>query len=342
MTARELCRHTYLGARRVVLSPIAGIRVRAPLPKTIRKIFLVRVDRIGDLVLSTPFLRNLRESFPAAEVVLLGRHFTQELLHGGRLVDRILPIDEFQAGARRNLASEKYDLSVDLHCDYPLATAFLTRRAQARCSAGFDIGGRGVLFDIPVPALERKHFIEETLDILRALGLSPYSHSPQISIDPKAEQAALDILFEKGVYGKYAVFHPGGFYPEQRWPAERFAQLADLTAALGLTPVLIGGPADAACLATITEEMTTRTIRISGEGIGVCAAAIGRSALFVGNNSGPLHIACAMNIPSVSTMGPTDPVRFWPVSDLARVVRKEAVEDISVAEMFTAIRDTLP
>ena len=342
MTMRALLRDGYLGARGALLAPLAVLRRRAVLPQPCRKILLVRIDRIGDLVLSTPFLRNLRQLLPSGEITLVGRAFATELLHGGDLVDRIVAIGAGGgAEAVGQLAAEAFDLAVDLHYDYPLATAFLARRARARCTAGFDIGGRGALFDCPVPARQRKHFVEETLDILRALGLTPCRAPLEVHLCPQAAEASRSLLSGQGVEGPYAVFHPGGFYPEQRWPAPRFAQLADLIAEEGLAPVLIGGMEDRPLLQEIAGSMKASSAFICGQGVGVAAAAIAGSALFIGNNSGPLHIACALDVPSVSTLGPTDPVRFWPVSTRARVLRAERLEQLPVEDMLDVARTAL-
>ena len=312
------------------------------MPERCQKILLVRVDRIGDLVLSTPFLRNVRELFPTAEVVILARAFAHELLHGGALVDRILVFDpEGDAVIARGLASEGYDLAVDLHYDYNLTTALLARRVRARCSVGFDLGGRGALFDIAVPATKRKHFIEETFDILRAIGSEPRKCPPEVSLCPQAYDEATNLISREGVTGLYAAFHPGGFYPAQRWPAPRFALLADLTAGLGLTPVFIGGKEDGPVLREIAGLMKARAVFICGKDIGVSAAVIARATLFIGNNSGPLHIACAMNVPSISTMGPTDSVRFWPFSDQAQVFRAKTVGDIPLNDLAVAVKSAL-
>ena len=334
--------HAYWQARSVALLPLRVLPRRPP-PRDWRKILLVRIDRIGDLVLSTPFLRNLREAFPAAHVVLLGTGAAPELLSDGKLVDRIVVYSK--TGNRRmldELRHQQFDLAVDMHYDYTLATALLTRRVRARSCVGFDMGGRGPLFDIAVPTRQKKHFVEESLDILRTLGLMPRAVPPEIALHPHALDKAHGILTQVGVRGRYAAIHPGGFYPAQRWPAARFARLADLVAESGLTPVLIGARGDTALLGEISGRMARTGAIVCGQSIGVAAAVIGGSALFVGNNSGPLHIACAMNVPSVSTMGPTDPVRFWPVSEKARVLRADTVGQISVGEMFAAIKDMLP
>ncbi|HSB82302.1 MAG TPA: glycosyltransferase family 9 protein [Candidatus Methylomirabilis sp.] len=342
MTLRALLCHGYLGVRGALLTPLAVMRRPAVLPQPCRKILLVRIDRIGDLVLSTPFLRNLRQLFPGGEITLVGRAFAAELLHGGDLVDRIEVVGA-KGGAQAigRLAAAAYDLAVDLHYDYPLRTALLARRVRARCTAGFDIGGRGALFDVPVPARQRKHFVEETLDILRALDLTPCRVPLEVHLRPQAADESRWLLSSQGVGRPYAVFHPGGFYPEQRWPASRFARLADLIAELGLAPVLIGGKEDRPLLQEIAGPMKVSAALICGQSVGVAAAAIAGAAIFIGNNSGPLHIACALDVPSVSTLGATDPVRFWPVSPHARVLRAERLEQLQVEDMLDVAKSAL-
>jgi ADP-heptose:LPS heptosyltransferase len=288
-------------------------------------------------------LRNLREHLPEAEIVLLARAFAPELLATGAPVDRVLVLEDgrLRSTQLQTLAAEAFDLAIDLHYDYPIETARLVRAAQAACSAGFDIGGRGALFDVPVPAHERKHFVEETFDVLRALGLSARPAAPEVHLSAEAYALARQALAGRGVGTRYAVFHPGGHYPEQRWPASRFVDLAHRVADLGLAPVFLGGDEDAALLREIGGGLAVRAGVVCGERIGVSAAVIAGSALFVGNNSGPLHIACALGVPTVSTMGPTDPVRFWPVSTLGVVVRAPSVTAISLPEMLAAVRQTL-
>ena len=342
MNARRLLLQGYLTTRSVALLPLRVLPRRRS-PGKWRRILLVRIDRVGDLVLSTPFFRNLREAFPAARVVLLATGAAPELLSDGKLVDRIVVYSKTgNRGMLDELRHEEFDLAVDMHYDYTLATAILTRRVRASFCVGFDMGGRGPFFDVAVPTRQKKHFVEESLDILRTLGLVPRAVPPEITLHPRALDEAHGILTQAGVCGCYVAVHPGGFYPQQRWPATRFARLADLVAESGLTPVFIGAREDTSLLGEISGRMARKGAIVCGQSIGVAAAVIGGSALFVGNNSGPLHIACAMNVPSVSTMGPTDPVRFWPMSERARVLRADTLDHISVEEMFAAMKNMLP
>lgn len=342
MRVRSFLRNAYLVSRRLALWPFALQRRRVSIPDPCRKILVVRIDRIGDLVLTTPFLRNLRESFPGAEIVLLGRCFAREILAGSKLTDRIWALDDPSDAQRvSGLAGERFDLALDLHHDYILRPAILTRRARAACSVGFDLAGRGVLFDIAVPGFERKHFVDESLDLLRALGHKPKRYPPEIHLPPDAEESARRLLANHGVRKPYVVIHPGGYYPEQRWPAARFTALAQLIRNLGFQPVILGSRTDQLLINEMTKGMPEPPAVICGAPLGVSAAVIGGSRLFVGNNSGPLHIACALNVPSVSTMGPTDPVRFWPVSGHAQVLRANTVKDIPLNDLAVAVKTAL-
>jgi ADP-heptose:LPS heptosyltransferase len=311
------------------------------LPVALRRIVVLRIDRIGDLVLSTPFLRNLRRCYPAAEIVLAARGFANALV-GAELVDRIFALEAgHEAEKLSSLASESVDVAIDLHCDYVLAPALLLRKTGARCTVGFAIGGRGRLFDVPVPQPPEVHFIDETFEILRALGLRPAPCRPEVTIPASAYEEARRLRHGQGISDAYVTFHPGGFYPAQRWPAARFGALIDETARLGLAPLVLGGPGDQSIISDVLAHARTPAAVLCGEPVAVAAAAIAGSRLFVGNNSGPLHLACALGIPSVSTMGPTNPIRFWPVSDRACVLRARTLAAITVNEMFEAIRQTL-
>jgi ADP-heptose:LPS heptosyltransferase len=312
------------------------------MPDTCRKILLIRVDRIGDLILSTPFFQNLPDAFPDAEVVLLGRGFSHEVLTGHRAIRRCVSVDGPDGGrVLRSLANERFDLVIDMHCDYILRTALLARRVPSSCRVGFDIAGRGSLFDIAVPAPHGKHFVEETFDIYRALGYEPKRYPPSLWLAPEVRKEARRLLAERDVLSPYLVLHPGGFYPAQRWPARHFARVAQYVSGSGITPVFIGGPEDGPALAEIDAMLGSRARIFSACSLGVSAAIISGAILFVGNNSGPLHIAGAAGVPSVSTMGPTDPVRFWPLSPHAVVLRAATVTDISAEDVGSAVEKSL-
>jgi ADP-heptose:LPS heptosyltransferase len=336
---RQAAKSLYLLARRAALSPLRLLSpARAADVDGVRKILLIRIDRIGDMVLSTPFFANLKNQLPDAEIVLLARPFARDLLYGNKSIDRILPWPQ-EGDWRRRLRSERFDLAIDLHYDHELRTAALCWASGAARRAGFNIAGRGAFFNIRAAADERKHFIQETFDLLQALGLRPEAMAPRLFTDPAAERAAEACLAGQGLKpgAPLAVVHPGGFYPAQRWPAASFAAVADAVRdRYGLMPCVMGGAGERGLCEQTFRALKGPGAMFAGRELKESAALIKRARIFIGNNSGPLHMACALGVAAVSTMGPTDPVRWWPVGEKNEVVRKAALNDIEPEELAAA------
>jgi len=336
MTLAQRLKGPYLALRKLALKPLCLLSPQLPLRQgAVKKILVVRADRLGDLILSLPFLKGLRAAFPEAEITLLAQNFAADLITDE--ADRIMQADD--PGLHARLKSSRFDLAIDMHYDYTLATALLCRASGARWRAGFDIAGRGFLFNIRVPATERKHFLQETADILASLGVQPDLKPPSLSVRGGDRAAAVALLKDKNLDPKtLAAVHPGGYYREQRWPATRFIELLNrLHESRKFSFLLLGGTQDAQLLEEIHAGLRGPALNAGGLDLKLAAALTAQAAFFIGNNSGPLHMACALGLPTVSTMGPTDPVRWQPVGQRNIVVRKPDVEDITVSEMEQAV-----
>jgi ADP-heptose:LPS heptosyltransferase len=120
--------------------------------------------------------------------------------------------------------------------------------------------------------------------------------------------------------------HPGGHYPAQRWPVERFAVVAvALAAKRGGKVVIIGGPGEDELVRTLYRYGAEHAVIVPAVDVLTLAAVMSRCDLLLGNNSGPLHLAGAIGLPTVSVMGPTDPARFWPMGREQTVLRRADV-----------------
>jgi len=338
---RAALKTAYLAARLPVLR-LAGLmkKRRTFDPAMVSKILLIRTDRLGDMVLTTPFIAALKEAFPKAALTMLAAKGPLRLV---RFNPAIAETVEWYESARdtllERLRAERFDLAIDLHYDYPLATARLCADVRAGISCGFDIAGRGCYFDLPVAAQGKKHFTQELWDILSALEINVPMKKPAIYFDGAVKNAAADFISLAGLGGRpYAVIHPGGHYPSQRWPAERFAGIADfLEKDKGLPTLAVGGPDETELLRTAAPN---RPSYFGGDPL-MTAALISGATLFVGNNSGPLHMACALSVPSASTMGPTDPVRFAPMGERCAVASGNPLSLVTEEDMRKAVREVL-
>jgi ADP-heptose:LPS heptosyltransferase len=118
--------------------------------------------------------------------------------------------------------------------------------------------------------------------------------------------------------------HPGGRYPSQRWPLDKFSQLADMLVKKYKAKILIvGGVGEENLVDKIQAMMQEKAVKIKGLSLDKLVALIAQMDLLICNNSGPLHIAVSLKIPTVSTMGPTDPEQWLPVGSRNLVVRHD-------------------
>jgi heptosyltransferase-2 len=318
-----------LGLRSIPLY-CAGLFLRAgssvPAPPAPRDILFIRLDRIGDMVLSTPALKAIKEKYPSARLSVLAAPAAAGLLDGNRNVDRVYLWEPGKGpaallGVLRDLRAAGFDLAIDPHSGYEITTAVIAFLSGAAVRAGYGTRGRGIFFNLRAGApAAGAHFSDEAFGVLKLLGMERGSAGPELFVTREAEAGAAAMLENAGAGKSDTVVsvHPGGHYPSQRWPAERFAAM--ITALISRHKawiVLVGVSAEAAVtekvLACLAPEDRKKVIKAVDLKTGLLCALIGRSRLFIGNNSGPLHMAGALKIPSVSTMGPTDENRWRPL-----------------------------
>ena len=299
-------------------------------PEAIHRILVVKLRYIGDVLLSTPVFRGLREAFPRARLTALVNAGTEEVLLHQPDVDEVLLVDRDAAktgwwGRRvadrlalvRRLRERQFDLALDL-TDGDRA-AFLTWASGARLRVGFNREGRfrGRAYHRVVPQWSgRRHAVESDLEALRTLGLRPRAVAPSLGLPPEAEAAAGELLARKRVARDrdLVLVHPGARWWFKAWPTERFAALADrIEEELGAQVLIVGGPGDVAAAEAIRRQMRRSAVTVAGEtSILQLAALLKRCRLFVSNDNGPMHVAAAVGTPVVALFGPTDPAEWGP------------------------------
>jgi heptosyltransferase-2 len=281
-------------------------------------------------------LRALRLSFPDARIDALVTPNSATLLRGSDAVDRIVRFDKFafdrptQAissipkalGLGRQLRAARYDTLVLLH---HLTTTFgtakyvaLTLGSGAPIRAGLDNGrGRFLTHRARDEGFGACHEVDYWLSVVGALGATNSHPRLELPIPPAAEAAAAERWAALGLDGeRAAVVHPGSgaFSLARRWPPDRFATLADrLTGELGLRVAVLAGPApgEAELARDVLGMMHARgTLLEAIPSVQELAAVLSRGALFVGNDSGVMHVAAAVERPIVAIFGPTNH-RAW-------------------------------
>ena len=320
-------------------------------PQALRRILVVKLADIGDLLTATPALRALRRRYPTAQITALVTPHTASLLIGNDAVDHtmLFPKAVFDdprglvrpwraaravalvAGLAARLRREAFDAVALLHhLTTPWGTSkyrALVRASGARVRAGLDNGAGGFLTH---RAQDRgfgaRHEVDYWLDTVTALGATV--SAPALELHLTAEElAAADRRWSSlGLDGRSVVaLHPGSgaFSRAKRWPVARFAAVGDALALDGLAVAVVGGPEEASLAAQVRSAMAMPSVPLLGIPTPRdLAAALRRCTLFVGNDSGVMHCAATMGVPVVAVFGLSNHRAWGPYPpDRHRVVR---------------------
>lgn len=316
----------------------------------IERILILRLSAMGDVIHTLPAVHALRAAFPQAYIGWLIEERWAELLcaagpvrRGARSTLRPL-VDEVHAvnlkGWRRSLFSAStmqqaakvgndvrgtgYDVAVDLQGT--MRSALLARWSGAPVVYGAAEARESPasLWYTRKVTAHGRHVVEQNISVAEALcsnpgELSTVDISFDIPRDPRAETRVGEQLARHGI-GEFAILNPGAGWGAKRWPAERYGEVARGLAKLGMRSILNYGPG---------EEELVRAAEGASEGTAVamsCSiseliALTRRAQLFIGGDTGPLHLAAALRVPVVGIYGPTDPARNGPYRTRSVVLR---------------------
>ena len=317
----------------IILSGLtSGLRKKEFDRESTRSVLIISLKRVGDVILSLPAFRAIKESLPKSQVTVFADSYTKDILERIPYIDAVVPYGKdssFLKKAKqvRKLSYNSFDLAVDLTCDYTVEGALWTWLSGAKFRVGYDIWKRGLLFHRPVePARGAIHAIDEIMNVAQSIGLETEDKSLNISASEEATDTVKKFLQDRGVKSDTLLIgiHPGGYYPTQRWLTERFAEVADkLTEKHKARIVLIGGPKEEKITQGITLQMASQALVFLNKPLGDLLSLLQSCHLLICNNSGPLHMATALGTLTVSTMGPTLPERWWPQGKGHIVLRKD-------------------
>jgi heptosyltransferase-2 len=337
---------------------------------SIRKILVIRLDRIGDMVMTTPIFRALKEKWPDAQITALTNPVNQNIVINNPFVDYILVYDRGNMHKSisnrliflRSIRERDFDLVIDPYLDYELKTSFITHFIGKRFRLGFEFAGREIFYNIRynpnmfTASSEKRHMIDYYLDLVTCLGIEAKQREPEIFLNTGEKENAYKLLEKAGVNpeSKIIGIHPGGNYQSQRWPIKRFAAISDhLITNYDVKVVLFAGQAEKQLLSEFEGYASKTPIFLCDLSLREFMSTLSHCSLFLCNNTGPLHIATALNIPTVSTMGPTIPYHWWPHGKNHIVLREdldcspckkgickthECIEQIKTEDFLSAVK----
>jgi heptosyltransferase-2/heptosyltransferase-3 len=304
---------------------------------------VVRLDHLGDVLMSTPALAALRRAHPGAKIAVLAAPWGRAALDGNPDVDVVIeapapwydprrgdlpgPGDVLSVAA--SLRRHAYDWALDLRGDPRVVAAYLLPAARRRF--GFSgLGGERLLTDA-IPYERRRSILDLALDLAAAAGAPAASRRPVFRVEDgdREEAGALIAGGSRGRDGDgLAVIAPGSNRAAARWPAGRFAAVGDGLEAAGLRVVLAGREADAPVTSEVAASMAHRPTDLTGRTrLSTLAAVLERAELLLANDSGSSHLAAAVDCPTVAVFGPTDPELPFPYDDGRRYVSVSAPID---------------
>jgi heptosyltransferase-2 len=336
-----------------------------------KKILLIRTDRLGDLLLTTPAIKAIRDAYPHAHISMMVRPYTEAVIRKNPYLDEVITYDKY--GKDRSLAAgirfafklkkRGFDTAIIFHpTNRAHIIAFLARIPKR---IGYDKKCPFLLTD-RVKDIKHEGIKSErdyTLDMLKTLGITPKDKNLYIGLDNEAELYVEKLLSENGLGPKEKIIsiHPAASCPSKIWPAERFARLADrLIDKYKLKVAIISSDTrqDIECAKKVEKFMVQKPLFLAGIlDIMRLTAMLKRSCLFISNDSGPVHIAVAVGTPVIAIFGRNQtglsPKRWGPLGERDIIVHKdvgckgiclahnckrgfECLKAISVDEVFLA------
>ena len=302
------------------------------------KILLLRLRLIGDVVFTTPLIRALRRTYPKAHLAYVVEPTASAIVINNPHLDEVICAPRTRGLSRvitdlqlaRRLRRARFDVAIDLHGGP--RSAWLAWASGARERIGYDIKGRAWMYTRAVhrPREHRpRHSVMNQWDLLEAIPgwprgtPAPREDAVEMPLDSRAETRVTDRLLEAGVLAtdELIVIHVSAGNPFRRWPEPFFVdtvvRLAEGSPRRRL--VLSSGPSDRDAAARIAaaargrlRDASARIVDLGEFDLQELRALIGRSRLFVGGDTGPLHIAATTMTPVVGIFGPTLAARSAP------------------------------
>jgi predicted lipopolysaccharide heptosyltransferase III len=304
-------------------------------------ILLIRLRLIGDVVFTTPAIGALRRRFPDARITYLVEAPAEPVVRHHPALSNIITVERprglarwrYDAQLARRLKAERFDLVIDFHGGP--RSGFLTWATRAPQRIGYDLPGRRWCYTTRVPwtrsLVPPRHSVLNQWALLEPLGIDPADRrrdAVTMPIDADAQRRVNARLDAAGIDpdAPLIVLHVSAGNPFRRWPAQSFAQAAASLACADRARriVITAGPSDEAA----AEAVAAAARRFAGDAASAIVrtgefdrselrALVDRAALYIGGDSGPLHIAATTHTPVVALFGPTLPDRSLPWRDPA-------------------------
>jgi ADP-heptose:LPS heptosyltransferase len=272
----------------------------------VRRLIVVRHDRLGDLVLTLPAVDALHCAYPDARLALLVRPDLAPLARMVPVVDDVLVADADRARLRGEIERYAADLIVCISRAAGMSRVAARARVKRRVGTGYRI--YSPFFTRTVNERRRagsRHELEYALSFAHRAGASAAPETFPLDVNEVSRRSALEWLAAVHVDGPFALLHPGSGGSCPRWPVRRFIEVADRLLASGAHVVFSIGPEDAVCQEVLdAARARVRDLPRFSAGIEQLPALLASAAVVVSNSTGPLHLAAALGTPTLGIYAP--------------------------------------
>jgi predicted lipopolysaccharide heptosyltransferase III len=324
------------------------------LPK-IQKILIIKLRAIGDVVLATPVIENLRAAFPEATidfltetpsvpVVKANPHLNRVLAYPRQQLERLFPWKRllFDVQFLARLRRVSYDLVFDLFGNP--RSAFMTWVAGAQLRVGFDFRGRKMAYNQVVQGRGAEvHEVEFNLDALRALEIPIRTNRPKMWLRESDREEIRRWLKSTGLQNKFKIaVNPSGSWPAKRWPHSHWVALGKmLVQKLSAAVVVLWGPGERDEAEKLAHQIGAGATLAPATSLRELAALCEDMALTVSNDAGPMHISAAVGTPTIGLYGPTNAHLQGPFGERNRAVANWKIPCLGCNRLTCPIGDCM-
>ncbi|MFV1950851.1 MAG: lipopolysaccharide heptosyltransferase I [Nitrospinota bacterium] len=340
------------------------------------RILIVKLSSIGDVVHALPVLKTLRKNYPGAYIAWVVESKAREILEGNKDLDEIIVVSTGKWRKKLNLSTineiisrikvlrnKRFDLAIDIQG--LVKSGVIAYLSGARVRIGFNRSdareplNRLFMTTNPPPIGKDIHVIDKNLSLLRSLGLNSFRKEFTIQTSPADERYIDDFIRSRNIdpeNGLIAV-NPGIGFKTKGWGGKNYAELSNrIMDELNKKVMLTWGPGEEGLVSDISNMMHHKPVTPPLTTLKQATALLRRCEMFIGSDTGPLHIAAAIDIPTVAIFGPTDPIRNGPYGDNHAVIHKnlscsgcykrrcrtmECMKGITVEEVYRAVKEKI-
>lgn len=308
---------------------IEKLKIRQPDLSSIKRILVIKLRAIGDVLLSTAVVQNLKENFKDAKIDFLTEPMSADLLKCNPFVNDLILFGRKEKGYIKFLISlkqKKYDLVIDLFCNPRSAQMAFATRAKYRVGYSFRL--RRYAYNILLKSRSNEvHNVDFNLDTLRALGLKVGNRNPYIHLTQRENDFARE-TFKKyfNENDRVVGINAGGGWEAKLWGLKKFAELGDrLIESYGYKIIVFWGPGQEPIFEALKEMMRYTPVIAPPTTLREMAALQKKCDFVVSNDSGPMHISAAVGTPTIGIFGPTKPHLQGPVGEGCITIVKEGL-----------------